>query len=217
MTTTSAVLPLLALRNEVRYVDEFGPLFVGRPASRAAARIAEASAKQIVVAAQRNDAKDPGPDDMHLVGVACALVQLREEEDGSLRLMLDGRLRVRITRIVREDSLIAEVTEWPDEPSSIPNVLRCARAVQSAFDAARSARGLPEEASKLLSVGWRPDLPDADRPHSRASSLVYQAQRYLDFENPVFPLEIRQRLLEAPSLMSRLELLEQQLRALAKS
>jgi Lon protease-like protein len=166
--------------------------------------------------AQRNDATDPGPDDLYRVGVVCALVQLRDEGDGTLRLMLEGSRRVRITRIIREDSLLAEVTEWPDEASSIANALSCARAVQSAFDAACAARGLPAESSKLLSASWRPDLPDTEMPLSRASSLVYMAQRYLDHEKPVLPIEIRQRLLESPSLVSRLELLEQQLRALAK-
>jgi hypothetical protein len=216
------MLPLIALRDEVRYVREFAPLFVGRPRSIAAARRAATSRTEIVLAAQRNAAVDPSADDLYQTGVACTLVHLQEGDDGVLRLMPEGKRRVQISRIIREDSLLAEVTDWPDQTSDLPEVLRLGLAVLRAFDAALEARGKqletvdlpglggPVNASQLLRLGWRPEFPHAD-----ASDLVFLAQRYLDYEKPVLPIDVRQQLLEAPSLEKRLAMLEQQLRALA--
>jgi ATP-dependent Lon protease len=205
--------PLIPLRDEVRYVAEFGPLFVGRPWSKEAAQRALWSDRVVLLVAQRHDEPQPQPADLYSVGVRCDLIDCREVEQGALRLMLDPRERVRISAPAFEQSFSADAADWPDEDESPEDIFQAAESVQQTFEAMRVTRGLDESSERLLRLAWRPDL-SRELP-TRCRALVPAAQRYLQVDEPILELSDRQALLEAPGLASRLRLLEKKLRALA--
>jgi ATP-dependent Lon protease len=95
-------LPVLPLRDVVVFPHMVVPLFVGRERSVAALEAAfERPGKDILVVAQVNArTNDPGPDDMYDVACLGAVVQILRLPDGTVKVLVEGRSRVRIERFV---------------------------------------------------------------------------------------------------------------------
>ena len=99
-----ANLPLLPLRDVVVYPQIVQPLFVGRPRSQRGLEVAMANDKQILLVAQRDPAEDePAKEDMFEVGTVAAILQLVRLPDGTVKLLVEGLRRARLTRVLLED------------------------------------------------------------------------------------------------------------------
>jgi ATP-dependent Lon protease len=96
---TSAVLPLLPLKNTVLFPYLFMPLSVGRPGSLAAIEAVLATEdKTLVVAAQRDAANEqPGFDDLHTIGTR-AVVKKMARGEGVIELLVQGVERVTLLK-----------------------------------------------------------------------------------------------------------------------
>jgi len=90
-----AVLPL---RDIVVFPHMIVPLFVGREKSVRALESVMKEDKQILLVAQKNAAQDdPGTDDIFRVGTVSTILQLLKLPDGTVKVLVEGVRRARIT------------------------------------------------------------------------------------------------------------------------
>ncbi|MDB5673091.1 MAG: ATP-dependent protease La [Sphingomonas bacterium] len=109
MTNTYPVLPL---RDIVVFPHMIVPLFVGRDKSVAALEAAMAADKEIFLVAQLDPAEDdPDRDDLYDIGVTATVLQLLKLPDGTVRVLVEGKLRAQLESIASKDGyLVADVT-----------------------------------------------------------------------------------------------------------
>jgi ATP-dependent Lon protease len=97
--TASVTLPLLPLRDVVVFPHMVIPLFVGRPKSIKALESAMEAGKHILLVAQKSAAKDePTFEDMYEVGAVASILQMLKLPDGTVKVLVEGNQRVRISR-----------------------------------------------------------------------------------------------------------------------
>lgn len=113
----STQLPLLPLRDVVVYPHMVIPLFVGREKSIRALEHAMSTRKQVLLVAQRTAAEDdPKPEDMYEVGTVSTILQLLKLPDGTVKVLVEGGLRARITSVEEPEAFLqAEVEVMPEE------------------------------------------------------------------------------------------------------
>ncbi|TAF99143.1 MAG: endopeptidase La [Betaproteobacteria bacterium] len=99
MSTDEALTyPLLPLRDVVVFPHMVIPLFVGRPKSIKALEVAMESGKHILLIAQKTATKDdPTPEDLHQVGCVATVLQMLKLPDGTVKVLVEGLHRARIT------------------------------------------------------------------------------------------------------------------------
>ena len=114
---TGSLVPVLPLRDVVVYPHMVIPLFVGREKSIDALDIAMKDNKQILLIAQKQaDNDDPGFDDLYKVGTLVNILQLLKLPDGTVKVLVEGCERCRITQILEVDGYFsASVEEIPDQ------------------------------------------------------------------------------------------------------
>jgi ATP-dependent Lon protease len=132
----SRVLPVLPLRDIVVYPKMAAPLFVGREKSVRALDEVMRKDKQILLAAQVDASEDePAPDRIFTVGTVATVVQLLKLPDGTVRVLVEGGYRARITKFTdRDDFFEAEVEQIPEENADSPEARATARAVIDQWD-----------------------------------------------------------------------------------
>ena len=97
MKENSQLLPLLSLRDLVVFPQMMLPLFVGREKSMQALQEALRSKSDIVLATQKHAKNDhPEPSDIFQVGTVGAIIQHLHLSDGTIKVMVEGKYRVRI-------------------------------------------------------------------------------------------------------------------------
>ncbi len=109
-------LPLLPLRDVVVFPQMVVPLFVGREKSILALDQAMSDHKQVVLVAQRNAAEDdPGRDGIYEVGTVANVLQMLKLPDGTVKVLVEGSERVRITEIDADAGYLKASFEHIDE------------------------------------------------------------------------------------------------------
>ncbi len=91
-------LPVLPLRDIVVFPHMIVPLFVGRDKSIRALEESMEADKNILLSAQK-DAKidDPTPEEVHEVGTLSSILQMLRLPDGTVKVLVEGQKRVRLT------------------------------------------------------------------------------------------------------------------------
>ncbi len=99
MESSKGVLyPVLPLRDIVVFPHMIVPLFVGREKSVRALEDVMKDDKQILLVAQKDAAlDDPKPEDIHSVGTIGTVLQLLKLPDGTVKVLVEGSTRARIT------------------------------------------------------------------------------------------------------------------------
>jgi ATP-dependent Lon protease len=96
----SRTFPVLPLRDIVVYPKMAAPLFVGREKSVRALDEVMRKDKQILLAAQMDASEDePSTDRIFTVGTVATVVQLLKLPDGTVRVLVEGAYRARITEL----------------------------------------------------------------------------------------------------------------------
>ncbi len=89
--------PVLPLRDIVVFPQMIVPLFVGRNKSVKALEIAMSDNKDIVLVTQKiANVEDPKPKDLYSIGTICKILQLLKLPDGTLKVLVEGKKRVKI-------------------------------------------------------------------------------------------------------------------------
>ncbi len=140
MTDTSAPestgIPLLPLRDLVVYPQIVQPLFVGRPRSQRGLEMAMADDKQVLLVAQRDPSEDdPAMKDLFEVGTVAAILQLVRLPDGTVKLLVEGLQRARLTNVRLEgDHYRAEYKVISSEAVSAKEGQLLVRSLLAQFD-----------------------------------------------------------------------------------
>lgn len=97
-------IPLLPLRDVVVYPHMVIPLFVGREKSILALDEAMSRDKQILLSAQkRADVDEPELEDINEFGTLADILQLLKLPDGTIKVLVEGGDRARISNIVKSE------------------------------------------------------------------------------------------------------------------
>ena len=135
-TAESLQLPLLPLRDVVVFPHMVIPLFVGRPKSIKALELAMEAGKSIMLVAQRSAAKDePEASDMYAVGCAANILQMLKLPDGTVKVLVEGVQRARISAV--EDlrtHFACDARSVSAEFESTPEIEALRRAIVQQFD-----------------------------------------------------------------------------------
>jgi len=191
MSDQTNTFAVLALRDMVVFPHMVVPLFVGRDKSiRALETVMEDDQQILLVTQVDNAAEDPAADELYSVGVLASVLQLLRLPDGTVKVLVEGKSRVRITEFVENDQhfeALAEELEETDGDEATVEALT--RAVLDDFERyAKIKRNVPEEALAAVS--------DADAP----GRLADLASGHLGVEVPR-----KQELLETLDIGDRLE------------
>ena len=128
-----AVLPL---RDIVVFPHMIVPLFVGREKSVRALEAVMKEDKQILLVAQKNAAQDePAADDIFRIGTVSTILQLLKLPDGTVKVLVEGGRRARITAFKETDAYFEAYTETlPDQESDKTELEALGRTVISQFE-----------------------------------------------------------------------------------
>ena len=89
---------MLPLRDIVVFPHMIVPLFVGREKSVRALEAVMKDDKQILLVAQKSASQDdPSIDDIYRVGTVSTILQLLKLPDGTVKVLVEGSRRARIT------------------------------------------------------------------------------------------------------------------------
>ncbi|NSW80476.1 MAG: LON peptidase substrate-binding domain-containing protein, partial [Chthonomonadetes bacterium] len=184
-------LPLVPVRDQVYFPQMVFPLFVGRDRSVRALEEAMENDRLIALAAQKEViTEEPEPDDIYSVGIVAEVLQVLRMPDGTLRLMLQGIDRVRITRYVQtEPFILVKVAPVPSEKAYDLEIEALMGIVVSLFEQLVNAgKNIPSEV--LLSVSNQSD-----------------PERIINTVTPYLPVRVeeKQQILEMESVRERLE------------
>lgn len=114
------MLPVLPLRNIVVFPHMIVPLFVGREKSiHALDKMAE-DEREIILVSQKDVAEDePAVDDVFRVGTVASVLQLLKLPDGTVKVLVEGLRRVRLTNLQERDGYFqSSIEDIEDEFSS---------------------------------------------------------------------------------------------------
>lgn len=157
-------LPLLPLRDLIIFPHMMMPLFVGREKSINA--LEEAMSKQIdIVLAAQKDAKTNNPEakDIYSVGTIGTIIQLLRLPDGTVKVLVEGKRRVKIKNFVSNDNFFVVSCEPIEE--DVENKVEAAaliRSVKSTFETyvKLNKRIPPETLMRVSTIEFAGELSD---------------------------------------------------------
>ena len=190
---------LLPLRDILVFPHQVVPLFVGREKSIAALEEAMTGDKEILLAAQRKaKTNEPGPEDIFEIGTIAAIIQLLRLPDGTVKVLVEGKRRVRVVEYLAADRFF--VVDYEDLEPQKENGIELealVRSVQATFESyVKLNKRIPQE---TLSV-----VAGIEDPSKLADTIV----TYLTLKLPD-----KQLLLETTSPSRRLERLHELMQA----
>ena len=134
--TIDEVFPVLPLRDIVVFPHMIVPLFVGREKSVRALEDVMKDDKKILLVAQKNAAQDdPTPDDIYRVGTLSTVLQLLKLPDGTVKVLVEGGTRAKITGFTENPAFFEATAEAITEDDGEPRELEAlSRSVISQFE-----------------------------------------------------------------------------------
>ena len=174
--------PVLPLRDIVVFPHMVVPLFVGREKSVKALEEVMAQDKQILLSAQIDPAvDDPDTDGIYRVGVLANVLQLLKLPDGTVKVLVEGERRVKLTRFLDNDSHFeAEISPLDESEGDAEAVAALLRSVREEFEHyAKVKKNVPEEALVAVSETREP-AKLADLVAGHLGVEVEQKQKLLE-------------------------------------
>ena len=183
--------PVLPLRDIVVFPHMIVPLFVGREKSVKALEEVMVDDKQILLSSQIDPAADdPDSDGIYKVGVLANVLQLLKLPDGTVKVLVEGRKRVKITEYLENDDYFEARAQFLSEVQGDADIIEAlSGTVAAEFERyAKIKKNIPEEAMSAVAEAGESD---------KLSDLV---SGHLGIE-----VEQKQELLETLSVADRLE------------
>ena len=183
-------LPILPLRGTVVYPLTAVPLNIGQARSIRLVDDAVSGGRIIgLVASKDPDLEEPGTDDIYQYGTAAAVHRLFRAPDGTIRLLVQGLERIRVTEwLATEPYLTAAVEVAPEAVDETVEVEALMRNVLDQFR--RLAELVPSIPGELLTAALNVEDP---------RQLVYAIATYIRID-----LEDAQEILEIDNVTEKL-------------
>ena len=133
---TNQTLPVLPLRDIVVFPHMIVPLFVGRDKSIRALEEAMEADKNILLSAQKDPKiDDPTADEIHEVGTLSSILQMLRLPDGTVKVLVEGQKRARLTEFKDlEDYFSAEYEELDFLSPADPELEAMMRSIVDRFE-----------------------------------------------------------------------------------
>ncbi|UOA26972.1 Lon protease [Pseudosulfitobacter sp. DSM 107133] len=150
----NASYPVLPLRDIVVFPHMIVPLFVGRDKSVRALEEVMADDKQILLSSQIDPSEDdPEATGIYKAGVLANVLQLLKLPDGTVKVLVEGQARVRITEYLENDNFFEARAEYLTEmPGDVTTTEALLRTVADEFERyAKVRKNVPEEALTAVS------------------------------------------------------------------
>ncbi|MBL4741199.1 MAG: endopeptidase La, partial [Sneathiella sp.] len=185
------VFPVLPLRDIVVFPHMIVPLFVGRDKSVRALEDVMKDDKQILLVAQKNaNQDDPTEDDIHRVGTIASVLQLLKLPDGTVKVLVEGVERARISEFVEnEDFFQAQAEVVTVDEGETPELEALSRSVIGQFEQyVKLNRKVPPEV--LVSLNQIDDSSKlADTMASHMALKISEKQELLEIDGTADRLE----------------------------
>jgi ATP-dependent Lon protease len=146
---TQSSHPVLPLRDIVVFPHMVVPLFVGREKSVRALEEVMKDDKQILLSSQVDPAvDDPTSEGIFRVGVLANVLQLLKLPDGTVKVLVEGKSRVKITEFLPNESFFeATAVPLPESPGEAATVTALVRSVAEEFQRyAKIKKNIPDDA-----------------------------------------------------------------------
>jgi ATP-dependent Lon protease len=205
--SAAKTLPLLALRDIIVFPHMVVPLFVGREKSISALEEAMAGDRELMLAAQRKaKTQDPEESDIHAVGTIGHIIQLLRIPDGTVKVLVEGKARARITSFEQSTPyFVCEVEELPELAESSVESAAIMRSVRDAFeDYVKLNNQIPPEMLVSVRTIEEPGRL-ADTIVAHVSLKVRDKQELLETRSPTRRLERLLELMQAEIEIRRVE------------
>jgi len=157
--TKSQTYPVLPLRDIVVFPHMIVPLFVGREKSVRALEEVMQDDRQILLASQIDASQDePATEGIYRTGVLANVLQLLKLPDGTVKVLVEGRARVRIDGYVPNESFFeARATPLAETPGDPAAIAALTRSVAEEFEGyAKVKKSVPEEALSAVAESKEP-------------------------------------------------------------
>jgi ATP-dependent Lon protease len=200
---TAERLPVLPLRDVVVFPFVVMPLLVGRPASLAALESANEEDRVVLLVAQRDpETQEPAAADLYRVGVVARLRQLSRLGSGTVRVLVEGVARARVTRYVPGTDCLRAIVEPMPAPTLVSEDEVLLRRTLSLFEEYVALhRRLPAE---LVTI-----IQSAESPARQAFGIAAHLGTRLDRRQALLAIDELPALLRAlgDTLTSEIDLL----------
>ncbi|MEE4356605.1 MAG: endopeptidase La [Desulfococcaceae bacterium] len=192
------LLPLLPLRDIVVFPYMVAPLFVGRAKSVNALADAMNHEKSVFLSTQKKSTVDnPGERDINPVGTIGTVLQLLRLPDGTVKALVEGKARGRITGFGREEHFFqVEVELMQEPPGDDAETLALSRSVMQGF---REYAKLNKSISKdlIANIASISDISKfSDTVAAHFSFKIEDKQKLLESASPTKRLGILNRLIQ---------------------
>ncbi len=185
VTSSGEVFPVLPLRDIVVFPHMIVPLFVGREKSVRALEDVMKDDKQILLVAQKNAADDdPSADEIYDVGTVSTVLQLLKLPDGTVKVLVEGGQRARITGFVENEEFFEAAAEFlPEDEGDEKELEALSRSVVSQFEQyIKLNKKIPPEA--LVSVNQIDEFGKlVDTVASHLALKISEKQELLEVES----------------------------------
>ncbi|WP_423821272.1 endopeptidase La [Salinisphaera sp. SPP-AMP-43] len=187
----NALVPVLPLRDVVVFPHMAIPLFVGREKSITALEAAMAEDKKILLVAQKAaDIDDPGADDIYEVGTLASILQLLKLPDGTVKVLVEGGDRARLSDLHEADgSLLANYTTIDDAEEESAEIDALMRSAVSTFESYTKL-------NKKVPAELLPSLSSMDSAGRLADTIAAHLNLKLDERQDVLEVADPQERLE---------------------
>ena len=159
MSKETILHPVLPLRDIVVFPTMVVPLFVGREKSVKALEVVMAEDKEILLSSQIDATEDePTSEGIYNVGVLANVLQLLKLPDGTVKVLVEGTRRVKISNFNENEDYFEAVAEiLTEEDGDIETIKALQKSVAVEFEKyAKIKKNIPEEALAAVTTAEDP-------------------------------------------------------------
>ena len=159
MSNETVLHPVLPLRDIVVFPNMVVPLFVGREKSVKALEVVMAEDKEILLSSQIDATEDePTSEGIYNVGVLANVLQLLKLPDGTVKVLVEGTRRVKISNFNENEDYFEAVAEiLTEEDGELKTIKALQKSVAVEFEKyAKIKKNIPEEALAAVTTAEDP-------------------------------------------------------------
>jgi ATP-dependent Lon protease len=153
--SANKIYPLMPLRDIVIFPGMVAPLVVGRKKSIGALENAMENRSLILLVSQKDvETEDPHREHLYEVGTLATVMQLLRLPDGTIKALVEGKRRARISNFLETELYFsAEVEELPDIHTDGPEIEAYGRELKRVFEEfSLTNRKIPKEVLTSIAV-----------------------------------------------------------------